>query len=362
MPVSESPSTQPLPAYRSAVSPIDPERIQKSRDRLDNLTKPRGSLGRLEDWISRYAAISGPDSCTLQKKALYLFAADHGVAEESVSAYPQEVTRQMVLNFMAGGAAINTLARHAQADLVVVDVGVAAELPEHPGLISRKIAPGTGNLARQPAMSREQAEAALQLGFDFAVERSRQGVDILAAGEMGIANTTPATAVLAVLFREKVSNLVGNGTGIDVDTRAHKSRIIEQAIELHQPDASDPVDVLSKVGGFEIGAMAGFYLGAAHSGKPVLLDGMISGAGAALALGLQPGIRDYLFPSHISTEPAQRVLLNQLTLPPLLDLEMRLGEGTGAVLAMNLLEGGVRLYNEMATFGDAGVSGKSNGA
>lgn len=350
-----------MPSYLSSIVPVDPARIQRSRDRLDDLTKPRGSLGRLEDWIARFAAIAGPDSCVLQKKSLVLFAADHGVAAENVSAYPQEVTRQMVLNFMAGGAAINSLAHHSGTRLLVVDAGVAGDLPEHPGLLSRKIGNGTCNLAREPAMSREQAEAALELGFDLAVEQAGQGADVLAAGEMGIANTTSATAILAALSGEPVSRLTGCGTGIDPDTHIRKVRVIEQALDLHQPDATNPLDILTKVGGFEIGAMAGFYLGAAHSGKPVVLDGMISGAAAGLALGLQPNVEEYLFPSHVSAEPAHRVLLDRLTLPPLLDLGMRLGEGTGAVLAINLLEGGVRLYNGMATFSGAGVSDKKEG-
>ncbi len=351
-----------MKAYSAPISPVDPDRISQARNHLDDLTKPRGSLGYLEDWIAQYAAIHNPSQCSLTRKALYLFAGDHGVAEENVSAYPQEVTRQMVLNFIAGGAAINSLARFHDTDLVVVDMGVAGELPRHTALISKKIAPGTRNMARQPAMSREQAELAIHHGFECAVNRAEQGVDALAAGEMGIANTTSAAAILSVLGSQKVADLVGHGTGIDETTRLHKTRVIEQALKLHRPDPGDPLDILSKVGGFEIAAMTGFYLGAGHAGKPVLLDGMISGAAAALALAFQPPLKDYLFPSHVSAEPAHRIFLDQLHLRPLLDIQMRLGEGTGAVLALSLLEGGVRLYNEMATFSDARVSEKTDGS
>ncbi len=347
--------------YLDAIPPLDPARLKTARAHLDNLTKPRGSLGQLEDWIARFAAIRGPDTCVLDSKAVYLFAADHGVAEEKVSAYPQEVTAQMVLNFLAGGAAINSLARFADARLTVVDMGVKSDLPSHPSLLSHKIATGTRNMAREPAMDRQQVEDAIGIGFDLARSEATKGTHLLAAGEMGIGNTTSAAAILSVMSEKPVAELVGLGTGIDETTHRNKVRVIEEAIQKHQPDANDPVDVLMKVGGFEIAAMTGFFIGAAAASIPVVVDGVISGAAATLALKLQPNLKDYLFPGHRSAEPASAVLLERLDVPPLLDLEMRLGEGTGAVMAMILLEGGIRLYNEMATFGDAGVSEKNSG-
>ncbi len=346
--------------FLQPIQPVARENIKKARAHLDNLTKPRGSLGQLEDWIAQYAAIKGPGNCTLESKAVFLFAADHGVAEEKVSAYPQEVTAQMVLNFISGGAAINSLAGYAGAELTVVDMGVKSILPHHPSLLSKKIADGTRNMAREPAMDRQEAETALSIGYQLAREKAQAGVDLLAAGDMGIGNTTSATAILSVMSGQPVHELAGRGTGIDDATRQNKIRVIEQAINMHRPDATDPVDVLGKVGGFEIGAMSGFFIGAGASSTPVLIDGVISSSAAMLALTLQPNLKDYLFPGHRSAEPASRVLLDQLDLSPLLDLEMRLGEGTGAVMAMCLLEGGVRLYNEMATFSSAGVSEKNS--
>ncbi len=346
--------------FLKPLPPLSQENLEKARVHLDNLTKPRGSLGELENWIAQYAAIKGPESCEIKSKAVVLFAADHGVVEEGVSAYPQEVTAQMVLNFLSGGAAINSLARHAEAELTVVDAGVKGELPDHPCLLSKKIANGTRNMAREPAMEHQQAEKALSLGFQLAREKATEGVDLLAAGDMGIGNTTSATAILSVLHNRPPAELTGRGTGIDDAKHQNKIRVIENSIHRLKPDPSDPMDVLIKVGGFEIGAMAGFFIGAAASSCPVVVDGVISCAAASLAQKLQPNLKDYLFPGHRSAEPASNVFLEQLDLFPLLDLEMRLGEGTGAVMAMTLLEGGMRLYNEMATFGDAGVSEKSS--
>ncbi len=346
------------PRFLKPTPPLDPKRLSEAHRHLDRLTKPPGSLGQLESWIAQYAAIKGPESCSLRKKTIFLFAADHGVAEEGVSAYPQEVTAQMALNFLDGGSAINALARHTQSDLIVVDMGVAHPLPRHPSLLDRKIANGTANMTKQPAMSREQAEQALKTGYDFAIEWAQKGTDIFVAGEMGIANTTSGAAVLAVLGGRSAQEVAGRGTGIDDATLEKKIDAIERALKQHRPDPRDPLGVLATVGGFEIGAMAGLYLGAASRGVPTLVGGMISGAGAALALAFEPEVKDYLFPAHRSAEPASRILLDQLSLKPLLDLELRLGEGTGAALALNLLEAGVKLYNEMATFDQAGVSDK----
>lgn len=345
--------------FLKPVPPLSKENFKKARAHLDNLTKPRGSLGELENWIAQYAAIKGPVPCPLNSKAVVLFAADHGVVAENVSAYPQEVTAQMVLNFISGGAAINSLSRYAGAELTVVDMGVNSTLPTHPSLLSNKIARGTRNMAQGPAMERQQAEEALSIGFKIAQNKIKSGTDLLAAGDMGIGNTTSAAAILSVMSGKPPGEMTGRGTGIDEATHQNKTRVIENAILKHRPNSSDPVDVLTKVGGFEIGAMAGFFLGAGLNSTPVLVDGVISCAAASLALKLQPNLRDYLFPGHRSAEPASGELLDQLNLSPLLELKMRLGEGTGAVMAMILLEGGVRLYNEMATFGDAGVSEKN---
>ena len=328
-----------------------------ARARQDILTKPQGSLGRLETLSIQLAGITGQALPRVARKAVIVLAGDHGIAAEGVSAYPSEVTAQMVLNFLRGGAAINVLARQAGARVVIADVGVAAELPEHPDLLNRKIAPGTANFAQGPAMSRQQAIRSLQVGFEILSDQAAQGLDLAATGEMGIGNTTPASAITAIYTGLPVGQVTGRGTGVDDAGLDLKIGTIERALAFHQPDPTDPLGVLSAVGGFEIGAIAGVCLGAAVHRLPILVDGFISAAGALIAAALCPGVKPYLIASHLSVERGHTALWQAMGLDPLLDIDLRLGEGTGAVLAMHLVEAACRILSEMATFDDAGISG-----
>lgn len=341
----------------AAIKPLNKEMEFIAQQRLDNLTKPPGSLGVLEDLVKRITGIRGEEPRSLLKKTHILLAGDHGVVAEGVSAYPQEVTPQMVLNFARGGAAINVLARHAGANLVLVDIGVASDLPEVPGLVRRKIAYGTASLARGPAMTREQALLSLEIGIEVAREQIEAGAQILGIGEMGIGNTTPSTAILAAFSGLPIKEIVGRGTGVDDERLQLKVKAIEQGLRVNQPDPRDPLDVLAKVGGFEIGGMAGVILAGAAYRVPVVIDGFISGAAALIATRLCPLVSDYLIASHLSEEPGHRIMLEMMGLKPMLTMRMRLGEGTGAALAMTLIDAAVKIYNEMATFSEAGVSG-----
>jgi nicotinate-nucleotide--dimethylbenzimidazole phosphoribosyltransferase len=323
---------------------------EQIQGRLDRLTKPLGSLGRLEEICVRYGVARGTGELKLARKAVYVFCADHGVTSEGVSAYPAEVTQQMVRNFAAGGAAINVLCRQYGIDAFIVDVGVRGE-PEA-GVIGRKIAPGTRNLLREPAMTREQAGRAIGIGEEMA----GGGYDIVGTGEMGIGNTTAAAAVVAAMTGRDPAEVVGRGTGIDEERWRHKVEVVRRALELHRPDPGDPVGVLAAVGGFEIGAIAGLIVGAAAARVAVVVDGFIATAGALLAAGIEPGVQEGLFFAHRSAEAGHVVALEALGARPLLDLGMRLGEGTGAALAIGVIESAVRLYNEMATFDSAGVT------
>ncbi len=348
-----------LKATLDAVKGLDTGAMAAARARQAQLTKPPGSLGRLEELAVRLAGIRGAPAPSIRDKAVIVMAADHGVAAEGVSAYPQSVTAQMVANFLAGGAAINVIARQVGARVVVVDMGVAAPLPPHPHLVSRRIAPGTGNMTRGPAMTRDAAVAAIETGIGVVESEIRWGLDIVATGDMGIGNTTASSAVCAVMTGEPVAGVTGSGTGVDGRQLAHKINIIERALAVNSPDRADPIDVLAKVGGYEIGGLAGVVLGAAAHRVPIVIDGFISGAAALIAAALSPGAKDYLVPAHCSVEPGHRVLLRHLGLEPLLDLEMRLGEGTGAAMGIWLCETAVRLLNEMATFREAGISERS---
>ncbi len=341
------------------VRELDAELMDKAQARLDNLTKPQGSLGRLEELARHVAGASRKWPPDVSRKSIVVMAGDHGVAVEGVSAFPQEVTAQMVCNFLRGGAGINVLAEAVGARVTVVDMGVAADLGEHPGLLSKKIAPGTGNIAAGPAMSREQALECLRAGAEVIGSLADDGLDLVGIGDMGIANTTPSSAITAVITGREPAEVTGRGTGIDEATFAAKVRVIERAIEVNKPDPDDALDVLAKVGGFEIGGLAGVVLAAAARGVPVVIDGFISTAAALLAAGLEPRARDYMIAAHRSVEQGHRAALEKLGLRPLLDLELRLGEGTGGALAMGLVEAGVRIINRMATFGEAGVAGKS---
>jgi nicotinate-nucleotide--dimethylbenzimidazole phosphoribosyltransferase len=342
----------------SQLEPLDPVWLERAQERLDSLTKPLGSLGRLEELAARYVAIRQELFPPLKKKQVVVFAADHGVVAEGVSAYPPEVTYQMVFNFLRGGAAINVLARNAGADVEVVDIGVNFDFGEHPGLILRKVAHGTRNMAREPAMTREEALKAALVGVERAQAAVAAGADALVAGDMGIGNTTPAAALAAVFTGRPASAVTGRGTGIDEARLRHKVGVINRALALHRPDPGDPLGALAAVGGLEIAGIAGLTLGAAAARRPLLLDGFIATAGALVAARLAPAAVDYLIAGHRSVEPGHQLLLDALGLSPLLTLNLRLGEGTGAVLGLGLLEAGFKIYQEMATFAEAGVEEK----
>ena len=338
------------------IQPVDQEIAVRAQARLDRLTKPLGSLGRLEETAIRYATITGEVKPNVPRGTVFTFAADHGVATEGVSAYPREVTPQMVFNFLRGGAGVNVLARHAGVDVRVVDIGVAYDFGSVPGLIQKKVMMGTKNLLVEPAMSRAQATKALEIGIDLATGSVREGIGLLGTGEMGIGNTTPSAAIAAVMTGRPVAEVTGRGTGIDDAAHAHKIVIIQQALDRHRPDRADALDVLAKVGGLEIAGLAGLILGAAAARVPVVLDGFIAGAAAVIAVGLQPLCREYLIASHRSVERGHQAILNYLSLKPLLDLDLRLGEGTGACLGMSLVQASIKILTEMATFDEAGVS------
>ncbi|RNB85634.1 nicotinate-nucleotide--dimethylbenzimidazole phosphoribosyltransferase [Brevibacillus panacihumi] len=343
--------------FLPAIGSRNPEAAAQARLHIDQLTKPLGSLGRLEELAIELAAITGESFPVVTPPGVIVFAADHGVAVEGVSAYPQEVTVQMVANMANGGAGINVFARQIDALERIVDVGVANEV-EVPGVIARRIKAGTANMLREPAMSREEAERTLQVGSEAALEIIEAGAKVLIVGEVGIANTTASSAILAALTGADPDEIVGRGTGLDDAGWARKKQVVREAIALHRPDAAEPIDVLAKVGGLEIGAMAGAILGAASKRIPVLLDGFIATVAALLAVRLCPGSADFLIAGHRSLEPGHAYVLNVLGKEPLLDLQLRLGEGTGAALAYPVLEAACRMIHEMATFASAGVSGK----
>ena len=328
----------------------------KIRDRLNKLAIPSGSLGRLEEFATIYASIKGSTDVEIKHKVVFTMAGDHGVSCEGVSAFPQEVTRQMVKNFLDGGATISVFARHADARIVVVDCGVKAEFEPVKNLKIRKVGYGTGNIANEPAMSREQAIESLEVGIEVLNEELCNGMDIVATGDMGIANTTPSSAIIACLTGVDVSKVTGRGAGLDDEGVEKKISIIRRALDVNNPDPSDPIDVLAKVGGFEIGGIAGLCLAAARHRIPVLIDGFISAAAALIACAIEPKINNYLIASHTSAENGHCVALEKLRKKAVLDLNLRLGEGTGAVLAMSLIEAGVKILTQMATFTEAGVS------
>jgi nicotinate-nucleotide--dimethylbenzimidazole phosphoribosyltransferase len=340
------------------IAPPSAEALAAARVRLDALTKPLGSLGRLEDLAAQWASIRCEAFADPIHKAVYVFAADHGVTAEGVSAYPREVTRQMVLNFLAEGAAINVLARLHHATLHVVDVGVDADLSSLAGLIHRKVARGTANMYREAAMTEDELRSALAVGIEQADKAVALGINLIAIGEMGIGNTTSASAITCALTGTRPEIATGRGTGVDDAACAHKVTVIGDTLSRHFDSAlhADPLAILRKVGGLEIAAMSGMVLGAASHRIAILCDGFISTVAAALAVAIEPNVRGYLIAGHQSVEPGHRLLLERLGILPLLSLDMRLGEGTGAVLAMSIVESAVALYLGMATFKSAGVS------
>lgn len=342
----------------TAIQPQDQDTRQRAKDRLDRLTMPHWALGRLLDLALDLAGMTGTLQPAVDRRLIITMAGDHGVADEGVSAFPREVTGQMVANIAAGGAGINALARVSGARVQVVDMGAACDLSplvESGRILSRRIAPGTANMAAGAAMSREQAiqclEAGIGISHAFAAD-----TDLFGTGEMGIANTTPSSAIVAVLTGATAGQATGCGTGIDDERRRHKVAVIERALQVNRPDPDDGLDVLAKVGGFEIGGLAGLILGAAALRKPVIIDGFISTAAALVAQSLAPASADYMIAAHHSIEQGHRLALARLGKKPLLDLDFRLGEGTGAALAMNLVEGAQRILTEMATFEEAAVS------
>jgi len=340
------------------IRPVDPRWVESASRRQLELTKPPGSLGRLEEIANRCAAIRESFELSASRPRIVLFAADHGVCAEGVSAYPQAVTAQMVLNFLRGGAAINALARAGGIELKVVDVGVATPLPLSSDLISRRRAPGTRNFCEGPAMTEAEMNAALETGIELACDSAMAGCDLLGFGEMGIGNTTAASAITAAVTKQPTEALVGIGAGADEAGMARKRSAIQRALALHAENLGSPLGVLRCVGGLEIAAMCGFCLGAAARRLPVVTDGFIATAAAVLAVRLCPASSGYVFASHRSTEPGHAHLLAILEQAPLLDLGMRLGEGTGAALAMKLMQAAVAAFTQMATFATAGVSNK----
>ncbi len=343
------------------IKPVDPQWIKKAQERTAQLVMPTRALGRLHEISERLCGIQQTLQPTIDTKTVLIMAGDHGVVTEGVSAYPQEVTPAMVQTFLAGGAGINALSRQVGVDVWVVDMGIIPQLDvsDMPGadrLIVAKIGSGTANFAKGPAMSRQDAEKALLIGFEQASKQIENGADLLGTGDMGIGNTTPSAAIGVVLCQASLDEMVGRGTGVDDAGLAHKRDIVREALEINSPDPADGLDILAKVGGFEIGGIAGTILAGAYHQRALVIDGFISTAGALIAHALCPTVKDYLFAGHCSEEAGHRIMLNTLGLEPILDLGMRLGEGTGAALAMGVIEGALRVFKEVLTFEEAGVA------
>lgn len=342
----------------SSIQPLDKKAQQAARERQNTLTKPPGSLGRLEEISIQVAGVQGKPIPQVQDKAVIVMAGDHGVVAEGVSAFPSEVTPQMVVNMLHGGAAINVLSGNAGARVVLVDMGVASELPQDEKLVSKKVRKGTSNFAAGPAMSRDEAIQSILSGVEIVQAEITKGLDLVATGEMGIGNTTPSAAIAVAISGLSAGEIVGRGTGVDDEGLKRKIEAVEKGIKVNQPDAKDGLDVLAKVGGFEIGGLVGVILGAAANKVLVVVDGFISTAAAMIAVTLNPQVKDYLIAGHRSQEYGHASMLEWLGLNPVLDLDLRLGEGTGAVLAMSVVEASCKILSDMATFAEAGVSDK----
>ena len=346
-----------------SIDKLDTIWLKKASERTGRLVMPPRALGRLHDISERLCAIQQTMYPQITSKAVVIMAGDHGIAAEGVSAYPQEVTGEMIKTFINGGAGINVIARHVGASIRVVDMGVVATLdPEHmqasDRLLIRKIAKGTSSFTHGPAMTHDDAEIAIMTGFHVAADLFSNGTQLLGTGDMGIGNTTPSAAIGAVVTNCHLDEMVGRGTGVDDRGLDRKKSVIKKAIEINQPDPSDGIDVLAKIGGFEIGGIAGCILAGAYYKRPVVIDGFISTAGALIASVLSPLSIEYVFAGHRSEEPGHRHMLDYLNLSPILDLEMRLGEGTGGALAMDIMEGAIKIFQEMHTFEEAGVTDK----
>ena len=340
------------------IKPLDKRAMSQAQSRQDMLTKPPGSLGRLEELSVQLAGIQGRAIPQIKDKAIIIMAGDHGVVAEKIGNWPQEVTAQMVANFLRGGAGINVLARQTGTRITVVDMGIASDLKPDPRLLSKKVGPGTRNMSLGPAMTPEQAVRAVETGIEVMTAEVTRGLDIVGTGDMGIGNTTASSAICAVMTGKPVAGVTGRGTGLDDSQLKHKIAVIERALAVNHPDPAQPLDVLAGVGGFEIGGLVGVMLAAAAHRIPVVIDGFISGAAALIATALSPGLKDFLIAAHVSAESGHPVLLEHMGLKPLLNLEMRLGEGTGAALGIFVVEAACRILAEMATFADAGVSEK----
>ena len=335
---------------------IDPAIIRQAQNKLDNLAKPLGSLGRLEELAKQICGITGNLEPSLNNKVIFTLAADHGVTDEGVSPYPKEVTAQMVYNFVNAGAGINVLAAHAGARVVVADVGVCVDLKPDQKLLVNKIGYGTRNMAKGPAMNREEAIKSICAGIEIFENEYRKGIDIAGTGEMGIGNTTAASAIVACFSKRPVEEITGRGAGLDDKGLNNKIMIIKKSLIVNSPDPLDAIDVLAKVGGFEIGGLAGIILAAAANKVPVVIDGFISGAAALIAYHLEPKVKEYMIAAHCSVESGHRFILEQIGLKPLLDLDLRLGEGTGGALAIGLADAAIKILTQMATFQSANVS------
>jgi nicotinate-nucleotide--dimethylbenzimidazole phosphoribosyltransferase len=342
------------------VAPLDQAAMDSAMARQEGLTKPRGSLGRLEDLSIQLAGITGNARPSTARKAIIVMAGDHGVVAQGVSAYPAEVTPQMVMNILGGGAAINALARQTGARVVVVDIGVAVDMGAQPGLISRNVGHGTADFTQGPAMTASQAEQAIRVGMEVCDAEWKTGLDLVATGEMGIGNTTPSSAIIAAMSGLPPAEVTGRGTGVGDEGLSRKVMAIDRALAANRPDPADAFDVLCKVGGYEIAGLAGVIIQAAHRRVPVVIDGFVSGAAAVIAAGLVPAVKSYMIASHRSVEVGHSAMLDLLGIQPIMDLNLRLGEGTGAALAFNVVEASARILNEMATFAEAGVSGKED--
>lgn len=342
--------------FNLRIEPLKEEYFNLAWERLNSLTKPKGSLGKLEELAAQLVAIYENPFPEIKRKLSFVFACDHGVAEEGVSAFPKEVTAQMVYNFLRGGAGINVLARHAGAEVRVVDVGVEKDLGNLPELINCKVCFGTKNFVKEQALEREEAIKSIEVGYELAKKALLEGFNLFGIGDMGIANTTPSSAITAAITGRPVEEVTGRGTGINDDFYRKKIEVIRRALERHRPKPSDPIDVLSKVGGAEIGACAGVILACAESKVPVVIDGFITGAGALIAYKINPLTKEYMIASHLSQERGHKAQLEYMGLSPILDLNLRLGEGTGAALAFLIIEAALKIYKEMATFESANVS------
>ncbi len=347
----------------NGIQPVEDLWIQRARERTAQLVMPSRALGRLHEISERLCGIQQTLKPSVNRKAILIMAGDHGVADEGVSAYPQEVTAAMVQTFLRGGAGINAISRHVGAHVWVVDMGIVPELDPKSisggnSLILRKIAQGTANLAKGPAMSRQNAEESIINGFQLASDLFHQGIELLGTGDMGIANTTSSAAIGSVVTGIDPKDMVGRGTGVDDNGYTIKLETVRKGIRINQPNALDALDVLAKVGGFEIGGIAGCILAAAFHGRPVVIDGFISTAGALIAYSLCPRTSDYMFGGHCSEEAGHRNMLKYMGIEPILDLGMRLGEGSGGALAMSIIESAVHVFNEVLTFDEAGIAGK----